>query len=243
MEKYKKSYIIACYECDNRQKIRIRSLFNLLQDISDDHADLIDVGYDFCKKKAIGWVASGYVLDIKRLPEFREKITIVTWPSMRTAATTNRDFQVINENNEILINASSQWVLVQKMRPIPIAKHIQNFDLINERAINAAFEKINIPDLENSSIIFPVHNDEIDLNNHVNNSLYASWAMDGVSAEYLKNHFPKAIQINFKHPAKFGDLVQMKTYQCADETYHLMINLDGTKEFAKLKIIWQATDC
>ena len=45
MDKYEKQYIIKSYECDVQLKLRIRSLFNLFQDMADEHADKMGLGY------------------------------------------------------------------------------------------------------------------------------------------------------------------------------------------------------
>ncbi len=240
MDKYKKTYIIKSYECDIKAKLRIRSLFNLFQDMADEHADKMGLGYHYCHERGIGWIGGGYHVEIKKLPTWGDMITIETWPSGMTAATGIRDFQVKDDKGRILVNATSQWVLVdmKRMRPIPVAKHLPSYELLNEHALVSEFNKIIPVEGTPSIISFPVHVDDIDLNAHVNNALYPTWVMDTVSELSLDNHYPSEIQVNFKHPAKYGDVIRIKTYHTDLTTVHLLENANDTTEFARICVRW-----
>ena len=240
MEKHKKSYIISSFEVDVKAKLRLHSLFNLFQDIADEHAEKIGVGYSFCKANGVGWVGGAYEVQINRLPDWGEEITIETWPSASTAATAIRDFKVTDKAGEILISATSQWVLIDiaRLRPLPIAKHLPHYEVIPERILDSNFAKIPAPVGEAQTLSFPVHADDIDLNDHVNNALYPTWALDGFSEEYLKNNRPSRLKIDFKRPAHFGHQILLKTYQDAGQSISSLTNTDGTTEYARVQIDW-----
>lgn len=240
MDKYEKQYIIKSYECDVQLKLRIRSLFNLFQDMADEHADKMGLGYHYCHERGIGWIGGGYHVEIKKLPTWGDEIRVTTWPSGSTAATGIRDFQVRDGVGNILINATSQWVLVDinRMRPIPVMKHIPSYELLDEHAMVSSFDKISIPEGEAEIISFPVHTDDIDLNAHVNNALYPSWILDTVSDSFSAQHSPSEIRIDFKRPAKRGDIVRIKTYRQALITVHVFGNADDSVEFARVCVRW-----
>ena len=240
MEKLKKSYLISSFEVDVKAELRIHSLFNLFQDIADEHAEKIGVGYSFCKANGVAWVGGAYDVKINRLPTWREKITIETWPSASTAATAIRDFKVTDKDGAILILATSQWVLIDtiRLRPLPMAKHLPHYEVIPERVLVSDFAKISNPVGEPKTLSFPVHADDIDLNNHVNNALYPTWVLDGFSEEYLKNNHIAGLKVDFKRPAKFGFNILLKTYQSDGQSISLLTNPDGTIEYARVQIDW-----
>ena len=242
MEKVKKTYEISSFEVDVKGFLRIRSLFNLFQDMADFHADQMGLGYDFCSKNGIGWVGGAYHLQVNRLPKWRDKIVIETWPSGATAACGIRDFQVKTEYGYVLINATSQWVLVDinRMRPVPVAKHLPDYDIIDDHAFVSDFSKFQLPEKVATEFTFPVHTDDIDLNNHVNNALYPTWCMDGLDDEFLNTHSIQELQVNFKRPAKKGDTVVLHTSYQLNETLHLLLSSDLKTEYARVKIVWQA---
>ena len=240
MKKHKKSYIISSFEVDVKAELRIHSLFNLFQDIADEHAEKIGVGYTFCKANGVGWVGGAYDVKINRLPTWGEEITIETWPSASTAASAIRDFKVTAKDGSVLILATSQWVLIDmsRLRPLPIAKHLPHYDVVPERVLVSDFAKIPAPDGEPKVFSFPVHADDMDLNHHVNNALYPTWALDGFSEDYLNTHRLSSLRIDFKRPAKFGHQIALKTYQNQDQTISLITSFDGATEFARVQTEW-----
>lgn len=242
MEKHKKSYIISSFEVDFKQKLRIHSLFNLFQDLADEHAEKLGLSYTFCSQNGLGWVGGAYHVKISRLPTWGEKITIETWPSGTTAAAAIRDFKMMDDDGNVLVCATSQWVLIDinRLRPLPIAKHLPHYDTIPERALDSDFAKILTPEISPNDISFPVHTDDIDLNHHVNNALYPTWALDGVPEAFYNENQVTEIQVTFRRPARLGDVLVMKTYRDGGQSISVMGTQDGTIEFARVRLVWQA---
>ena len=241
MEKHKKSYLISSFQVDIKQKLRIHSLFNLFQDLADEHAEKIGVGYTYCAQHGIGWVGGAYHLKINRLPTWGETIEIETWPSAMTAACGIRDFQMTSSRGEVLVSATSQWVLIDtaRLRPIPAAKHLPPYDLIDDHVFVPDFGKIETPETTPTTLTFPVHIDDIDLNHHVNNALYPTWVLDGMDSDFLMTHDPIELQVSFKRSARFGDHIVLHTYRSDNVTVSVLTNTDETVEFARVKIIWK----
>ena len=141
----------------------------------------------------------------------------------------------------MIVNATSQWVLIDttRMRPIPIAKHLPHYTIYDERALYSEFSKIPNPEGICDELIFPVHTDDIDLNHHVNNALYPTWVLDGFDDLYLKRHIPLEIKILFRRSARREDQVHLKTYRTGLESISLLTNQDDTVEFARIQMKWQ----
>lgn len=241
MEKYQKEYEISSYECNRFGQLRLRSLFNLFQDVADIHADIMGVGFHFCEPRQIGWIGGYYHLRIYKLPSWTQKVILSTWPSKSTGVTGIREFKLTDEKGEILIGATSQWVLVDtlKHRPISVQKNIGNYDLIEERCIESSFEKIlNLTDVSMSCSQI-IREDDIDINQHVNNAVYPCWVLDSVPYELLKTYDIKELQIQFKQSAQKGDVIVVKTSINQNESVHCIENPNTSVEFARVKIIWQ----
>lgn len=242
MEKYRKSYVISSFEVDGQKKLRVHSLFNLFQDIADEHAEQIGVGYSFCAQNGLGWVGGAYHLKINRWPVWGERVTIETWPSGTTAACAIRDFKMTTDSGEVLLVATSQWVLIDitRLRPLPIAKHLPHYELVDDKALESDFAKIEVPEEAETLVIFPVHADDIDLNHHVNNALYPTWALDGVDETFGATHDLAEVRISFRRPARLGDTVALRTrWQDMIQTA-VLTNADGSVEFARVALIWRA---
>lgn len=241
MEKYSKTYEIKSYECDKNGVLRLRTLFNLFQDMADEHADKMGLGYHFCIQKQIGWIGAGYHVQINRLPKWEDKITLYTWPSKATPVMGIRDFQMIDAEGNVLVNASSQWVLVDlnRMRPVAIAKHIEGYEIVEERALDTSFEAIETVEKNANEIIIPIRHDDIDINNHVNNAVYPTVCLDGVSDEFMNAHALNEVQISFKKPAVFGNKIRLKSSYSGLKTHHQLFNDQNETEFARVCLTWK----
>ncbi len=214
MQKFTQSYTLKSYECDASFRLRVMSLFNFFQDVADMHAEQMGVGYTFCEQNQIGWVGANYHVRIHRMPKWRETVHLSTWPSGTTAVSGIRDFQLTDEQGNVLIDASSQWVLVdiEKMRPVPVKKHLPTYEIINERAIETSFPKWETTPMQ-TILQIPVLHDHIDFNRHVNNANYPVWALDSLTDDFLSAHMLTELEVAFKKPALPGDMltVQMHT--------------------------------
>lgn len=241
MEKYVKKYEVRGYECDKDAHLRLISIFNLMQDIADKHASVMEVGYEFCKEHGIGWVGGNYHLKIHRLPKWEEMVELRTWPSDKTFVTGIREFEALDGENKPLFMASSQWVLIdtQRLRPVAVAKHLYDYELLPERMIETKFPTPPHPVRVDFEKIFYVRYDDIDVNNHVNNAVYPVWACEAVPMDFRQMHDLAEVEVSFKKSAVMGDVILIKTQIEDNVTHHVILNQAGDKEFALLQVKWK----
>lgn len=244
MNFYEKEYLITSYECDENNILRLRSLFNLFQDLADNHADMIGVGHKYCSEHNLGWVGSACDLEITALPKWNDKVLLKTWPSVTNAVSAFREFEMIDiTTNKTLVKASTQWVLLDltRLRPQPILKHLDQIELIEKRAVDTHFEKL--PDLPQIDVETPeiIRRDDIDLNHHVNNAVYPTWILDAFDTAFFEAHTLNGLKIRYRLPAKMNDSVVVQTAFLSDgATLHIIKSPDG-KEFAKISACWNKT--
>ena len=224
MEKYSKNYMVRSYEVDKDGYLRLLNIFNIFQDISDLHAQKIGVGYDFCEENHLAWVGANYRVKINHLPKWRDEITLQTWPSGSTAATAYRDSCGKDKDGRVLFMATSQWALLDttRMRPVALAKHINVSDWLTDRMIDTDFPALKLPERIDFEKTFYVRFDDIDINNHVNNSIYPVWASESVPVEFRQSHRLKEVAITFKRPALYGDEILVSTEIDDSITRHIL---------------------
>ncbi len=242
MEKYEKPYEIASFECDEYGTLRLRCLFNLFQDLADAHANIIGVGYNYCKQNHLGWVGGAYHVQIKKMPVWRDKIILKTWPSKATAATAIREFEMVDaKNGEVLVRASSQWILIDatKHRPVCVAPHLQHCEPITERSVETSFAKLPALEQIDVEITQIVRMDDIDLNHHVNNAVYPTWILDALPADFTVRRKLTELQIQYKYPVQKGDTVCVKSQMNGNTGLHVITNSSSTLEFARVRTVWE----
>ena len=198
-EKLIETRTLQAYQCDRFGYVRPLILMNELQSIADRHAEILGCGRTYCLEHNVGWVVMYYLVDIIELPTEGEELTFTTWPSCQDALRATRDFEIRGSDNRLMVRATSQCILIDlaRRRPLPLANHLSP-DVVNPiRSYDCAFEKF--PDFEtNKTHIMKCRFDDIDVNQHINNAVYAVWATESVGYKYRTEHKLKQININFK---------------------------------------------
>lgn len=240
MQKFEKEYQIRSYECDKNGFLRIVALMNVLQDMADTHASKLGLGMDFCLKNNFAWFGANYHIKIYRLPKVHETIKIQTWPSAKKKLGAIRDFVVYDEANTPIVHVSSLWILIDVLRkkPLMFDQAVTGYEPLNERALETDFARL--PELVHidKSKTFQVRYDDIDFNNHVNNSVYPLWAAEVTDDVYREKHNPAEIEIAYKKECKLGDMVVVQLQQEGDVALY---NIKSSAEMvtaAQVRIRW-----
>ena len=241
IKKFEKEYVVRSYECDRNGDLRLITLMNIFQDAADTHANLMGLGYDFCKEHGLAWVGSNYKIIIEKMPKLHENIKLVTWPCVEKKLGAVRDFIIYNQQNEPIIRASSQWILInfEKKRPVALREHLPQYQIIEERAIEEDFEKIDDIAEQNFCMNFNVRFDDIDINKHVNNGVYPLWASEAVDNDFRTFHSPYLLEIAFKKEGLFGEKINVSTQIDELMSRHSIKSLSDERELAKVKIVWK----
>lgn len=242
MEKYTKTYQIGRYQCDRNGTLRLRALFNLLQDMADSHADSINIGYHFCIEKNLTWMGSYYHVKINQMPIQEDMITIKTWPiKMQSPLTARREFEIYDVHNNLIITASSQWILVDilKKRPISILPFMADLDLREDMAQTADFKKL--PSVETPLKIHQatIREDDIDINQHVNNSVYPSFILDMHTPEFLKEHPIQELKVQFKQGITTNQQIHIKSTKSEEGFLYAITDEQETTDFARMEVIFK----
>lgn len=190
---------IQAYQCDRFGNMRPLVLMNILQGMGDTHAEKLGVGYSYCESHGIAWVVTHYLVDIIEMPQEREQLQITTWPSVSDNLRTSRDFEIRGMDGRLMVRATSQWILIDlnTRRPLRLADHLPEFESLSERAWDRTFDKF--PDFTATKThVMKCRFDDIDVNQHINNAVYAVWATESVGFEFRSTHQLTGIELNFK---------------------------------------------
>ena len=241
MEKFIQNHHIYSYECDKEGKLRLLTLFNLLQHMADSHADLLELGYKNFSTRNITWVGSHYALHINKRPKWNENVIIETWPSGLGPVSAIRDFRVLSPKNEPLFTASSQWVIIDLSsgRPQPTKKYVNNLESLEERALDTKFPTIPTVQRQDFQKDFYVRYDDIDINQHVNNAIYPVWASESVPNDFRESNEIEDLEISFKKPAFYGQKIKVSTQIDENTSLHQIFSDDKSIEFARIRIKWR----
>jgi medium-chain acyl-[acyl-carrier-protein] hydrolase len=240
MEKYIKEYNIRTYECDKNGYLRIVTLFNILQDIADSHATDLGLGMEYCLSKGFAWVGANYHIKINRMPQTHEDIKIITWPSEERKIGAIRDFSIYDSNDNLIITATSQWILIDfaRKRPVSLKDNLPEYTVINEHSLVSNFDKIKSPERIDIRKTYSVRYDDIDINMHVNNALYPLWASETLDNSFRDENLPSEIEISFKKEGYLGDDIEVISEVSEGKTIHSIKAINDNRELSSVRINW-----
>lgn len=242
---YISHYLVHTYEVDASGRLRPVALLNYLQDIAGDHAAALGFSVARMQRRQVTWVLCRYHLRIDRYPRLGEEIEVRTWPSSRQHLFALRDFEVCDRLGVPLVSATSSWALIglESRRPVRLAEHLSDYPLVDRRALEDSFSPLPLPAQVDLELPFRVRYGDLDLNGHVNNTVYADWALETVPGEIARHWLPESIEIGFRGEAFYGDrvLVRTQTLERGDRAvflHQLVSDKDG-RELTRLRSVWR----
>ncbi|MDR0741440.1 MAG: hypothetical protein LBF28_01560 [Rickettsiales bacterium] len=239
-EKLIEKRTLKTYQTDRFGNIRPLMLMNELQAIADNHAEVLGCGRSYCMAHGVAWVVTHYLVDIIELPREAEELTLITWPSAHDVLKATRDFEIRGADGRLMVRATSQWILIdiEKRRPLKLSDNLPDWDIIPQRAWDRTFEKF--PDFENQKKHeFHCRYDDIDVNQHINNAVYAVWATESVGFDFRNKHKLKGIELNFKKEI-ISDMPEINVLTLIDgmTSHHKIVSNDT--ENANIVCRWGA---
>lgn len=236
---HRTSYKVRISDADQNGTLKCNALLQMLQEAATEHATILGVDFKALKPLNLGWAVSKFVIDVKRLPQWGERINVTTWASDKERVATYREFVVTDSSGTELVSARSQWVLFDtRERKIAKMEKIQDWSRLENKYANASnFEPLKQPKTTTSSAICAARNDDIDLNMHVNNAVYLIWAAESLPQNFTS--VPQQIRINFLEEVMPHTNVEVLCHIDGKNSYHTLINMNTNRECARINIFWQ----
>jgi medium-chain acyl-[acyl-carrier-protein] hydrolase len=239
---FEKGYTVQYSEADQHGFVRTVVLLNYLQSAAGDHAATLGVSVADLLKIGYTWVMSRIHLAMKSYPRGGDKIRIVTWPATRETLLTVRDFELFNTRGALIGRATTSWAVLslKSRRLVKLTDVLPLYQVNPVRAIDDAFS--TLPSLEKAEyeLRLPVLRGDLDINRHVNNTVYAGWALETIPEEVDDNCRLASIEIGFRAEALYGDTIVARTAKAEDEYcfIHSIENVSDGRELARLRTKW-----
>ena len=212
---FKKTVEIRFYDCDSQKRAKVSTINKLIADIAGigyaaagmTHQWLWDHGYVFLLAKVS--------ICFNRMPVADETVTVSTWERGNKGASFLRDFEIFDISGKKLIDARTEWILVN-----PDSRQIIRPSSFEGLRATLPEKQADAPDCRRLKLPGgdfagerKVRYSELDGNGHVYNAVYADIAVD-ILPPALREKQLRTYQINFVHEAKLGDTLLL--YIAAD---------------------------
>lgn len=238
---FEKEYVVQAYETDQRGFARPVALLNYLQAAAGEHASLLKVAVADLRGSGHTWVLSRIHLAVERYPRGGHSIRIKTWPASRETLFTVRDFELY-DRGALIGRATTSWAVLnlKTRRPVKLANVLPMYPVHAERALDDPFDTLPLCGAPEYELSLPVLRADLDINRHVNNAVYAGWALETVPEDVDGSCFLAGVEISFRAEALYGDTIVARTSRGDDERcyLHCIENLGDGRELARLRTRW-----
>jgi medium-chain acyl-[acyl-carrier-protein] hydrolase len=217
---WEESFTIRSFTIDFKKRASIQTLCNFLQETAGNHVRDLGISIESLNSQGLTWILSRFHIRVHRYPLWREHIRIETWPSDVYSFYALRDFNIFDEENLLLVSASTLWLIldIKTRHPIRIPDHIVAMRVTDrERALHDPFDTIWRPQQVTMKKRFSVRLSDLDMNQHVNNVRYVEWAVETVPQEIWQTHKLMEIEVSFRAECVYGDMVISQSDQSEED--------------------------
>jgi medium-chain acyl-[acyl-carrier-protein] hydrolase len=243
---YRKEFSVHSYELDFAGLARPVALLNFLQDAAGDHAAHLGWSVTDLLKKNMTWVLSRYHVRVDRFPGWGEKLAVLTWPSGRHGYFALRDFEVSDGEGNTVLAGTTSWMILDLCRKqaLKIDDILPANVLVDRRALADDFAALPVLDRPERELSFRVETGHLDLNRHVNNSVYIQWALEAAPDDVLMRRRPVELEVSYRAEAFYGDTVLSRVAAVPGGTgpgfvfLHQIANAATGAELTRLRTRW-----
>lgn len=221
-------------EVDQNCLLTLDKLIDYFQDCCIFHSESAGLGMEASVEKNCGWMLTGWQIVIDRMPRLMEEVTVSTWPYAFRSCNGWRNFLMQDSRGQSVATADSQWVFVdmQKGRPSVVPEdHLSAYTLEKKMELPGESGRIRVPKDCQERPSFPVRQDHIDTNHHVNNGQYVKMALAGLPGD-LNIHNMRA---EYRRQAKLGDEIFPRVKQ-EDGVWITSLDNEEQKPYAVIEI-------
>ena len=207
-------YRVSSYDSGLHKQAKLHALVNYFQESAQNHASHLGFGFDDLDETGQLWVLSRLKLQITRLPLWGDFIRLTTWPKNPVNPYAFRDFEILDVSGNRLLAGTSTWLVldyetrkpirdVESMRkkiPAPPEKHA-----ISEPAPKLA-------PLKNGELLASVTSGfvDIDVNGHVNNTVYLAWLNNALPQTFLENYQIREVVLNYLSEVRMSEAIEIR---------------------------------
>lgn len=220
-------YTVKLSEIGKGNKATNKSILSYLEDIGGIHSNIAGYGVFEIAQTNLSWILLGWRLQVIRRPKYAEKVKIKTWSKGVVKFYTYRDFEIYDDQGNLIIKASSKWVLldIEKGKIVRIETQLMNkYEPEMNKAVFEmnVFDKVCEPDEYQHEIEYTVRRADIDVNNHMHNLNYIELANEALPEEVYKGALFNDVRIAYKKEIKLGDTVKCK-YAFQDDKHIVVV--------------------
>jgi acyl-ACP thioesterase len=236
------TFRVRSYEVDAFGALAVPALAGYLQEVAGHHADALGVGLDLLRREGLTWVLSRARIELEAPLRLGDALEIATWPSGLERLAARREFEV-RRGGDIVARATSAWFVLDLASRRPVRP---------ERALDPRLPRtpgVHVVDLADGKLPelrhwdiqkrFHVRYEDIDVNEHVTNTSYLTWALEAVPRETWQGSRVRAIEVRFLAECAHGSAILSRAAGAGERSFsHAVVHEEDGRELARVVTEW-----
>ena len=202
---YRKQFHITDLHLDCFRRLKPSVLLYFVQEVATDHAGMLGTDWETLAQKNLFWAVIRHKIQITRLPESGETITLETWPMPTTRVAYPRATIAYDEKGQELFRTTALWVLMDTHTRAMILPGKSGVDVPGIiRELEAGTPGSIVPKPLSNTVSHKVGYSFLDRNGHMNNTRYLDWVDDLLPGTFHREHPVRDISLCYLAEAREG---------------------------------------
>lgn len=239
----RESFAVHTYEVDAFGTLAVPALSGFLQEVAGHHAAELGVGIETLMARGLTWVLVRQRIENPVPVSLGETVEIETWPSGIDRLAAVREFVVRGAGGREVARATTQWFVLD----LATRKPVRPGDVLDARFPRAPrapalpLSPGKLPELREWELQkrFHVRYGDIDVNLHVTNASYVTWAVEVAPRELWQSSRLAAVEVQYLAEARHGSAILSRAARAGEGAFaHAIVREEDERELARLATAW-----
>lgn len=245
MTKYNDTFIVKNYHTGPNGLSYIPSLFHFMYEAAGDHCIEEKITVQDLQEIGLTWMLSRMNVELIRIPAFRDKLTVTTWPTGAQGLYSCRDFLMTDQNCNEVARATSAWLTInlEKRRVVRLPQKVLDIHPEHEKSERMIIDnfkgKLEEPIGGNIVEGFRADYSTLDVNSHVTAAVYIRWMLDALPFDFHVKKKLRKFEINHKMEILPGSEAEVVYLINGNEVLHCIRPAGGGMTNCIARSLWE----
>ncbi len=214
---FRKNYTVSGSHVDRYGRLKPSALLFFAQETAGMHCTQLALDWETLAARNLFWAVIRHRVQILRLPQAGETITVETWPMPTTRSAFPRATAAYDAQGNEVFRAVSLWVLMDTTSRAMVLPGKSGVDLTGTlRGCELAAPSSIVPRAMEHTVTRRVGYTELDRNGHMNNTRYMDWVDDLLPSAFHGQHPVKEFTLCYLSEATEGQQIDLD-WQLAED--------------------------
>lgn len=237
---FEQNYTVENRDIGSDHKATNKAMLKYLENIACRHSDKAGYGINDIEATKVVWILLDWKFRVIERPIYGQTIKVRTWSRKMERCYAYRDFEIYDENSNILAIATTKWVLLdaetRKIQRISEEICSKYESELEKKVFEEEIEKLHEPESEKISMKLKTRRTDIDINDHVNNLNYLDLAYEALPDEIYDGNL-KNVRITYKHQTRPREIVNV-SYTKQDEKNIITVKTEDKTDLHAIIELW-----